>query len=388
VSGRAETAGRAPEIAGERARGISRGPRLALLGILAICQRAYLTLWRQPVLLISTMLFPVVYLAILGNALNRQLVNVPLAVVDEAGNSLATECRRGVLALQTGRSLVVAAFPADRDEALRDLRHGRYRGVWILPYGLSARGPAPAFIGDNTDRFSYETLEAALADIWREATGARSVAAESARLEAYPYLDYLTYLGPAVVCLAIFMGSMVAGGLQVIEDRMYGYHEGYLVTPVSTGAIVTGHMLAGTLVASLAGALVLIVIMLFTPLPMSTPEALGGGLVTVFLTALAISALWFLLFARARKTSVLRGMFGIINVLVFFPSGALYPVESYPKWLRMISDADPLTYGVAALRDLLLRGASVESCYPEWLFLLTFSLVCGVLTQVLFRREV
>jgi ABC-2 type transport system permease protein len=388
MSGRADTAGRAARVAADKAGGVSRGPRLALLGILAICQRAYLTLWRQPVLIISTMLFPLVYLAVLGNALNRQLVNLPLAVVDEAGNSLAAECRRGVLALQTGRNLVVATFPADRDEAVNDLRRGRYRGVWILPYGLSAKGPPPAFIGDNTDRFSYETVEAALSDIWSEATGARRAAAEPARLEAYPYLDYLTYLGPAVVCLAIFMGSMVAGGLQVIEDRMYGYHEGYLVTPVSTGAIVTGHMLAGTLVAGLAGALVLVVIMAFTPLPMATPEALGGGLVTVFLTALAISALWFLLFARARKTSVLRGMFGIINVLVFFPSGALYPVESYPKWLKVISDADPLTYGVAALRDLLLRGASVESCYPEWLFLLTFSLACGVLTQVLFRREV
>ncbi|HLN92659.1 MAG TPA: ABC transporter permease [Thermoanaerobaculia bacterium] len=387
MSGRADAA-QAAGMAGERVRGISRGPRLALLGILAICQRAYLTLWRQPVLIISTMLFPLIYLAVLGNALNRQLVNVPIAVVDEAGNSLAAECRRGVLALETGRNLVVAEFPADREEALRDLRRGRYRSVWVLPYGLSAQGPTPAFIGDNTDRFSYETVEAALAGIWRDATGVPLTAAEPVRLEAYPYLDYLTYLGPAVVCLAIFMGSMVAGGLQVIEDRMYGYHEGYLVTPVSTGAIVTGHMLAGTLVASLAGALVLVVIMLFTPLTMATPEALGGGLVTVFLTSLAISALWFLLFARARRTSVLRGMFGIINVLVFFPSGALYPVESYPKWLRLISDADPLTYGVAALRDLLLRGASIESCYAEWLFLLTFSLACGVLTQVLFRREV
>lgn len=387
MSGRAEAA-RAPEMTGERVHGISRGPRLALLGILAICQRAYLTLWRQPVLIISTMLFPLIYLAVLGNALNRQLVNVPIAVVDEAGNSLAAECRRGVLALETGRNLVVAEFPADRQEALRDLRRGRYRGVWVLPYGMSAKGPTPAFIGDNTDRFSYESVEAALAGIWRDAVGVPRTAAEPARLEAYPYLDYLTYLGPAVVCLAIFMGSMVAGGLQVIEDRMYGYHEGYLVTPVSTGAIVTGHMLAGTLVAFLAGALVLVVIMLFTPLPMTTPEALGGGLVTVFLTALAISALWFLLFARARRTSVLRGMFGIINVLVFFPSGALYPVESYPKWLRVISDADPLTYGVAALRDLLLRSASIDSCYPEWLFLLTFSLVCGILTRVLFRREV
>ena len=81
-------------------------------------------------------------------------------------------------------------------------------------------------------------------------------------------------------------------------------------------------------------------------------------------------------------------MFGIINVLVFFPSGALYPVESYPKWLKVVSDVDPLTYGVSALRDLLLRGAPLKSCYSEWLVLLTFSLVCGVLTQVLFRREV
>jgi hypothetical protein len=166
VSGRAETAAGVPEVAGTQARGISRGPRLALLGILAICQRAYLTLWRQPVLIISTMLFPVIYLAILGNALNRQLTNIPIAVVDEAGNSLAAECRRGVLALETGRSLVVAAFPADRAEALNDLRLGRYRGVWVLPYGLSAKGPAPAYIGDNTDRFSYETVDAALGGIW------------------------------------------------------------------------------------------------------------------------------------------------------------------------------------------------------------------------------
>ena len=49
--------------------GVSRGPRLAILGILAICQRAYLTLWRQPVLIISTMLFPVIYLLVLGNSL-------------------------------------------------------------------------------------------------------------------------------------------------------------------------------------------------------------------------------------------------------------------------------------------------------------------------------
>jgi len=366
----------------------ARGPLLALLGIAAICQRAYLTLWRQPVLILSTMLFPIVYLVVLGNALNRQLQDLRLAVVDEAGNSLSRECRRGVLALQTGRRLVLASFPPDRVSALEELRKGRVRGVWVLPFGLTPGGPAPAFIGDNTDRFSYETLESALSQVWADATGQASRAVPSVKLEAYPYVDYLTYLGPAVVCLAIFMGSMVSGGLQAIEDRMYGYHEGYLVTPISTGTLVAGHVLSGAIVAAAAGLLVLAAILLIAPWPVSGGAGVAAAAATIFLTSLAISALWFLLFARVEKASVLRGTFGIINVLVFFSSGALYPVESYPTWLRVLSDANPLTYGLRALRDLLLRGTEPATAYSEWVFLGTFTLVCSVLTQVVFKRRI
>lgn len=368
----------------------ARGLRLAALGILAIGQRAFLTLWRQPVLLVSTMVFPVVYLLILGNAMNRPLQNVALAVVDEAGNAFSAECRRGVLALQTGRGLVAADFVPDRASALTGLRRGRYRGVWVLPFGLSPSGPAPSFIGDNTDRFSFEALEQALRQIWSEVSAPKDVrpAAPAVRLEAYSYLDYLTYLGPAVVCLAIFMGSMVSGGLQVLEDRMYGYHEGYLVTPISTGTLVVGHILAGAIVAAVAGVLVLGCVVFFTPLPLVGIGSLAAAVATVFLTALSIAALWFLLFARARSASLLRGMFGIINVLLFFPSGALYPVESYPDWLAKLSSADPLTYGVRALRSLLLRGAAPPTVYSDWVFLATFTVVSAVLTKVLFRREV
>lgn len=368
----------------------ARGLGLAALGMIAICQRAYVTLWRQPVLVVSTMLFPVVYLLVLGNALNRQLRGIPVAVVDEAGNALAAECLRGVLALETGRDLVLMTVVADRNEAFEGLRRGRFRGIWVLPFGLSREGPAPSFIGDNTDRFSYETVESALRDVWQGVgvSAAGDAAAPAVRLEAYPYLDYLTYLAPAVVCLAIFMGSMVSGGLQVIEDRMYGYHEGYLVTPISTGTLVAGHILAGSLVAALAGCIVLVAILFLTPVPVAGPAAVAASLFTIFLTALSIASVWFLLFARARQASVLRGMFGIVNALLFFPSGALYPVESYPGWLRAISNIDPLTYGLAAMRDMLLRGARPSACLAPWVFLVTFTLVCGVLTRVLFRRQV
>jgi ABC-2 type transport system permease protein len=368
----------------------ARGLGLAWLGIVAIGQRAFLTLWRQPVLVVSTMVFPLIYLVVLGNAMNRPLERLPLAVVDEAGNAYSAECQRGVLALQTGRGLLEAAFLTDRAEALDGVRRGRYRGVWVLPFGLSPRGPAPSFIGDNTDRFSYDALQTALGQIWQEVSAPKNVppSAPPVRLEAYPYLDYLTYLGPAVVCLAIFMGSMVSGGLQVLEDRMYGYHEGYLVTPISTGTLVAGNILAGAVVASIAGWLVLLAVVAVTPVPLASGANLAGALLTVFLTSLSISAMWFMLFARAKSTSLLRGMFGIINVLLFFPSGALYPIESYPEWLAKLAAIDPLTYGVRALRNLILRGAAPASAYADWVFLATFTIVAGMLTKVLFKREV
>ena len=160
------------------------------------------------------------------------------------------------------------------------------------------------------------------------------------------------------------------------------------MTPISTGTLVAGHILAGSLVAALAGDMVLVAILITTPVPVAGVQAVVASLFTIFLTSLAISSVWFLLFARARRASVLRGMFGIINALIFFPSGALYPVESYPTWLRAISNVDPLTYGLKAMRDVLLRGAAPSACFAPWVFLVTFTLVCGILTRVLFRREI
>ena len=80
------------------------------------------------------------------------------------------------------------------------------------------------------------------------------------------------------------------------------------MTPISTGALVTGNVLAGAIVASLAGGLVLAAILLLTPVQVAGGAAVAAGAATIFLTSLAISAVWFLLFARARNASTLTAM--------------------------------------------------------------------------------
>ena len=139
----------------------SRGPRLAFLGILAICQRAYLTLWRQPVLIVSTMLFPVVYLLVLGNcARTGSSRNIPLAVVDEAGNV----ARRGVPPRRTGarerpRPARGGVSGGPGGGAARACGGAGTAACGCCPSASRRRVPVPSFIGDNTDRFSFDTLD-------------------------------------------------------------------------------------------------------------------------------------------------------------------------------------------------------------------------------------
>ena len=59
-----------------------------------------------------------------------------------------------------------------------------------------------------------------------------------------------------------------------------------------------------------------------------------------------------------------------------------------PGLLRQLSANDPLTDGVWVLRSRPLRGAEPSAAYADWVFLATFTIVAGVLTKVLFRREV
>jgi ABC-2 type transport system permease protein len=81
-----------------------------------------------------------------------------------------------------------------------------------------------------------------------------------------------------------------------------------------------------------------------------------------------------------------RAIFGILNTLLFFPSGAIYPVAAFPKWLRVIAWIDPFTYAVHGFKALLLKEAGLAAIWPDMLYLSLFTLVMLAGTTALFKR--
>jgi ABC-2 type transport system permease protein len=94
----------------------------------------------------------------------------------------------------------------------------------------------------------------------------------------------------------------------------------------------------------------------------------------------------FLLMVRVSDPLLPRAVFGVLNTLLYFPSGAVYPQQAFPGWMQVIAKVDPFTYSVHAFKSLLLKNTDLTPVMPDLMYLLAFSVVAMVAATLLFKR--
>jgi ABC-2 type transport system permease protein len=106
----------------------------------------------------------------------------------------------------------------------------------------------------------------------------------------------------------------------------------------------------------------------------------------VILTSIALIGMMFFIMARISDPLVPRAIFGVLNTLLFFPSGAVYPIAGFPRWLRIMSKGDPFTYAVDAFHSLLLKDVGVSAITTDIFALVLTSVLVLSGATLLFRR--
>ncbi len=95
----------------------------------------------------------------------------------------------------------------------------------------------------------------------------------------------------------------------------------------------------------------------------------------------------FLLMVRVNDPLVPRATFGVLNTLLYFPSGAVYPIYGFPPWMRAIAMVDPMTYAVHAFKALLLKNTGIMAISGDLTVLALFTLVTTIAETALFKRS-
>jgi ABC-2 type transport system permease protein len=252
--------------------------------------------------------------------------------------------------------------------------------------------PRIALIVDNSDNFMSSTFEEKMTEV----TNALNQPDVEPRLlqqtalevvELYPYIEYMKYLLPGSIALAMFVSAMIGGGMLYIDDKARGVHEGYLVTPITKAELVFGLNGAGAIKGLLTGVVITIIGSLIAGVgAIFHPLTMLGLLGMIVATATAFNCMMFLMMVRVEDPLVPRATFGILNTLLFFPSGSIYPIEAFPLWLRVIAKVDPFTYAVHGFKSLLLKETGLAAIVPDVIYLSIFAIVALALAVPLFKR--
>lgn len=186
---------------------------------------------------------------------------------------------------------------------------------------------------------------------------------------------YLQFFYPGSVTLVVLFTSLFAN-ISVIEDRREGFLLSVLVAPVSSRALVLGKVLGATTIGFLQG-------LIFLPLaPLAGISVELGKLpaifAVIFLMAFTLTSLGFFF---AWWLNSVQGFHSVMNVVLmpmWMLSGAVFPPEGASGWVRAVMMANPLTYGVSALRHLLNDGETLSGI-PSLEFCWLMLAVCAAL---------
>jgi ABC-2 type transport system permease protein len=206
-------------------------------------------------------------------------------------------------------------------------------------------------------------------------------------------IDFLKFMYPGIIAMNV-MGVAFFSTISTVWDREFGFLKEILVAPVSRTSIVVGKALGATTIAS-SQALLLLILAPLVGVSLhwaNIPEMLGFMLLLAF----TISGLGLLIASLMKSLESFGLLMQLLVFPMFFLSGAFFPLKTVPFWMKALSTINPLTYGVDAIREILLRSQIgpaelakivIHAPATNALFLVFYSIVMILLAVVAFNRK-
>jgi ABC-2 type transport system permease protein len=195
--------------------------------------------------------------------------------------------------------------------------------------------------------------------------------------------NYIQFLAPGIILMSVLF-TAVFQGAELIWDKQFGFLKETLVAPVPRLNIMLGRTLGGATVSTIQGIIVLILTLFIGFKPDSVHELLIG-FVLIFIVAILFTSVGTII---ASLMEDMQGFQLIMNFLVmptFFLSGALFPLNGLPKALEIITQIDPLTYGVDGVRSMFI-GASTYNFTFDFTITVVITAALLSLGSFLFSR--
>lgn len=197
--------------------------------------------------------------------------------------------------------------------------------------------------------------------------------------------EYQAFLFPGIIGMALLVTS-IRSGISIIRDREFGFLRVVLMAPISRTAVVLGKAFGGCTVAVFQG--IIILLLSFIVNVSISPFIVLYSIAIMALMAIGLVCVGLVIASFLESFEGFNLIMSLLIMPMFFLSGALFPIHILPAWLKYPTYVNPLTYGVDALRSVIL-GTSAFPMRSDVIILVCFAfLMLGIAVKTFERKSI
>lgn len=332
--------------------------------IIPIIRKEFIHIRRDFRTLLIIFFMPVFMLLMYGYAINMEIQNIDLAVLDHSQSPMSREL---VAAFQGSKFFTPRYFAGSESEIESLFQKGEAKAALIIPADLARtiNGPLPTTVQVLIDASDSNTAQLmqnyinAVVQLYNAGRGLTAPFEVNTSIRYNPTLKSAYFFVPGLVALILMMISALLTSLTIAREKETGTMEQLLTTPVKPREILIGKLIPYVVIAFLDGALIVTIAVFLFDVPFVGSHLLLVLFGFVYIaTALSLG----ILISSVTKTQQVAMMLAQTTTLLpaVMLSGFVFAIRNMPIPLQAISHIVPARYFVAIIRGIMLKGASIQ----------------------------
>jgi ABC-2 type transport system permease protein len=338
---------------------------------------------RDPRSLIIAILMPMLMTLLYGYAVNLDIKNIKLAVIDL---DHSPESRTLAEKFYHSGYFIKAEKPPEIMDPERLLQGGWASAVLTIPPGFSknlirSQHYEMGLMIDGSDNnlsaaasnYSTAILQNYLMDLLP--VGVQLPGIRLSQQVLYnPDLKSSHFFVPGLIAIILMMISALLTSVTIAREKESGTMEQLLTSPVTPRQIIIGKVIPYVGLALLDGILVLVfgVVHFGVPFVGSVFVLLIFGLIYV-IAALSLGILISTLVPTQQLAMMVAQLVTVLPSVML--SGYIFEIKNMPKFLQLISYAVPARYFLVIIRGVMLKGSNVSVLWVEAVSLIVLTIV-------------
>ena len=355
--------------------------------IMALVKKEFRQIWRDGRTLSLIFIFPVFLLMLFGFALSLDVKNVSIAIKN---NDNSPETREFIQMLESSEYFNVVAYIYDEKDVNRyldeklaqcvivfpenfteDLRSGRKTKIQFLVDGVDGN-TATVIMNYMTSASRFYTNK--LTNEFLARTGMKVfVPIDPQPLFWYnPDLNTTKFFIPGLFSMILILTAVILTCLSIVREKELGSMEQLMVSPLSPLELIIGKTIPYTFVALMVAAFTLAISIVAFGIEIK------GSYLMLFLSTLLflVASLSLGIFISTISDSQ-QVAFQIASVATMLPtfilSGFIFPIESMPVAVQVLTNITPAKFFIVILRSIMLKGTGVSSYWHQMIYLSAFA---------------